>query len=75
MKIKPKYRGWKEGILTKEIINGYGQVLKKGETVRYKRYKEWDTDTNFWTGKYEYHYMNQCNNVLIRIRELLINEK
>ena len=70
MEIKPKWRGWKEGILTEDLRNGYGQELKKGSTVRYRRYLTRGSDKAH--GRYEWHYMNQSNTILIRMMELLI---
>ena len=34
--MKPKYKGWKEGVLTRHIRNAGGDRLVKGEVVRYK---------------------------------------
>jgi hypothetical protein len=71
--MKPKIRGWKEGVLTQDLRAFGGSILYKGETVRYKRYKSWN-DLHCWDGRYEYHYTNLENNCLIRSNELLINE-
>ena len=75
MEIKPKMRGWKEGILKQDLnaIGGYGH--KKGDTVRYKRYRVYDPDTMCSTNEYEWHYINQQNYNLVRTREFLIQEK
>lgn len=76
--MKPKIRGWKEGVLTKDILS-YGDSLagrkyshKKGSVVRYRRFKVYDSETNTWTGKYEWHYLDQNNYNLVRMSELFI---
>jgi len=71
MNIEPKYRGWKEGVLTKELQSLGGTTLKKGQIVRYKRYKEFN-ENGFWTHKYEWHYIDQSNYNLIRSNKLLV---
>ena len=37
--MKPKLKGWKEGVMTEDLI-GFGCKHTKGSTVRYKRYKQ-----------------------------------
>jgi hypothetical protein len=72
MEIKPKQKGWKEGVLTKDLINGYGEKFKKGQVIRYKRYKATGDDRRL--GEYEWHYTDQSNRGLIRAHELYIKE-
>lgn len=72
--IKPKWRGWKEGVLMKDLQSYGGTILKKGQIVRYKRHKEFDTENSCWTGKYEWHYLDQSNYNLIRSNKLLVKE-
>ena len=67
MKIEPKRRGWKEGVLTEEL-RSLGGTHKKGAVVRYKKHRlreikeSWDCKkqvfvarTLRWEGKYEWH--------------------
>lgn len=63
-----------KGILTKTIINGYGQKLLKGQEVIVYRRKQYDED-NYWTGKWEFHYNNKDNTILIRVEEFLLEQK
>ena len=78
MEIKPKIKGWQEGILSKDLRSVGGTVLKKGSIVRYKRYKEFDNDFHTgkleWTGKHEWHYIDQSNSNLIRGNDELLIE-
>ena len=75
MKIEPKMRGWKEGVLNRDLRAVGGHGFKKGDTVRYKRYKVYDLETMCSTNEYEWHYLNQQNKELIRTSEFLIEEK
>jgi hypothetical protein len=70
--MKPKIRGWKEGIIIEDLRSMGGFIHRKGSTVRYKRHKDYDSD-GYWTGKYEWHYLDTENYNLIRSDELLIN--
>ncbi len=72
--MKPKIRGWKEGILTEDLRSVGGTTHKKGAKVRYKKHRTYDED-NFWTGGYEYHYLDQDNYNLVRSGDLLIQSK
>lgn len=74
MEIKPKWRGWKEGVITQDLISCGGSSHKKGDTVRYKRCRRYDYEDNTWRGEFEYHYVNQQNYNLIRCSKLLIKE-
>lgn len=71
IEIKPKHKGWKEGVIKEDLNSVGGSSLKKGEIVRYKKRRVYDDDS-CWTGQYEYHYTNQQNNILIRDSKLLI---
>lgn len=73
IKIEPKQRGWKEGVICEDLKSIGGTTHKKGDIVRYKRHKEFDDD-NSWTGGFEYHYLNQQNYNLIRCSRLLVKE-
>ena len=70
--MQPKRRGWNEGILTEELRSVGGTIHKKGSTVRYKKYKEMDKN-RYWTGEYEWHYIDTNNFNLIRTDKLLIS--
>ena len=74
MEIKKKYRGWKEGILSEDLRSVGGTMHKKGSIVRYKRFKEFDTETNRWTSNYEWHYIEQSNYNLVRGNDKLLIE-
>jgi len=76
--MKKKIRGWKEGILIQDL-RSYGAAMvgkstehKKGDMVRYKRFKSFRDDT--WTGEYEWHYMDLNNYNLVRSGTLLIKD-
>jgi hypothetical protein len=71
--MKPKIRGWKEGVMKENLSSMGGFVHRKGTTVRYKRHKEYDSDS-FWTGEYQWYYLDTDNMNLIRASELLIEE-
>lgn len=71
---KRKFRGK----LKETIRNAYGSELKKGQEVVVWKKREIDIDKNdrpYWTGKYEYHYHNLENTILIRLSEFLIDEE
>lgn len=70
--IKPKIRGWKEGVITEDLMSVGGTVHRKGSIVRYKRCKTIEDDRVL--GKYEWHYLDQSNFNLIRSHELLVDE-
>lgn len=63
--MKQKLKGWKEGVLL-EDLRGFGHTHKKGDVVRYKRYKN-----NGFT-KYQYHVLDQNNYNLLRTSTLKI---
>ncbi len=69
--MKPKRRGWREGILTKDL-QGLGKGYKKGDTVRFRRYKTLPSENGFRLTEYEWHYVNTDNQNLIRTTELII---
>jgi len=71
--MKQKIRGWKEGVITQDLRSMGGFTHRKGSTVRYKRHKEYDSDS-YWTGEYQWYYVDTENNNLIRTSELLVNE-
>jgi hypothetical protein len=70
---KPKkIRGYKEGIITQDLISGYGNGFKKGDVVRYRRYKSLADADGFRTSEYEFHYLDENNQNLVRSTRLLI---
>ena len=71
MDVKPKWRGWKEGVMVEDLISVGGTKLKKGQIVRYKRHKTFD-ERGRWTNEYEWHYLDQSNYNLIRSHKLHI---
>jgi hypothetical protein len=77
--MEKKLRGWKEGIITQDLkswgsaINSSKPEHKKGDLVRYKKYKQLD-EKGIWNGEYEYHYTNLDNGCLVRTPKLLIEE-
>jgi len=70
--IKPKYKGWKEGVLKQDLIPVVGSPLKKEQIVRYRRYKVYESTSHTWFGKFEWHYMDQSNSNLIRSSDFII---
>lgn len=72
--MKPKIRGWKEGVITQDLRSMGGFTHRKGSTVRYKRHKEYDSD-GYWTGEYQWYYVDTDNYNLIRTSELLVDER
>ncbi len=71
--MKPKTRGWNQGILSQDITNVYGTKFVKGQVIRYKKIKERNLEFGTWTGNFEYHYVDENNVGLIRMSELLID--
>ena len=72
--MKPKLKGWKEGVMTEDLI-GFGCKHTKGSTVRYKRYKQLCNPKRgvFRSGDgYELHYIDLNNYNLIRSTRFLI---
>lgn len=70
---KPKkIRGYKEGIITQDLISGYGNGFKKGDVVRYRRYKTIADADGFRTAQYEFHYLDENNKNLVRSTKLII---
>ena len=69
--MRPKIRGWKEGVMSEDLV-GFGHTHKKGDTVRYKKHRTIDEDTSY--SKYEYHYIDLNNFNLIRTSKFLIEE-
>lgn len=75
--MKPKLKGWKEGILTIDMISSGDAMAgkegaKKGDLVRYKRYKNTSTEIG---GKYEYHYYDMNNKMIAVARQLFIENQ
>lgn len=70
--MKPKLRGWKEGIITRDLRSAGGGMHKKGSLVRYKRKKTIEDSDGFRLTKYEWHYLDENNYNLIRSIELTI---
>jgi hypothetical protein len=72
--MNPKMKGWKEGVLTQDICAVAGEPMHKGQTVRYRRYKQYTkSKLHRLSGEYEYHYLNEDNMNLIRSTILYIN--
>jgi len=70
--MKPLMKGWKEGVITKDLVSVGGNIHKKGSIVRYKKYLINDELKEYSSHKYEWHYLDQDNSNLIRSSELLI---
>lgn len=68
----PKIRGYKEGIITKDLISVAGTGFKKGDTVRYKKMKVHKDKDGFLLYEYEFHYLDLDNKNLVRSPELFI---
>ena len=59
--MKPKLHGWKQGILTKDLRNVGGSGHRKGDTVRYRRYKVYADKDGFKYSDHEWHYLDTNN--------------
>lgn len=70
--MKPKWKGWKEGIITEDLMAVGGTVHRKGSIVRYKRFKSIGDDK--LVSEYQWHYLDQNNFNLVRHYKLLIDE-
>lgn len=71
--MKLKIRGWKEGIMIRDLKSCGDFVHRKGDLVRYKR-KHIITPGKQWNGEYEYHYLDLNNYNLIRSTILYVEE-
>lgn len=71
--MKPKIRGWSEGIISKDLV-GFGYTHKKGSLVRYKRKKSVRDSDGFILTNYEWHYLDENNYNLIRHFERIIDD-
>lgn len=67
--MKSKLKGWKEGVLSNELRSVGGTVLKKGQTVRYRKFK---TINEVVLCPHEFHYTDTDNMNLIRCTKLYI---
>ncbi len=67
-----KIRGYKEGVLSKNLTSVGGGGHKKGDTVRYKKFKGVRQNDGFLFSDYEYHYLDTNNYNLVRTTKLLI---
>lgn len=71
--MKPKLRGWKEGVMKEDLRSaGGGHVHKKGDKVRYKKMKSIGDDR--LVSQYQWHYLDLNNYNLIRSHRLHIEE-
>ena len=70
--MKPKIRGWKEGIITKTLKSVGGTGHLKGDTVRYRRFKAYADKDGFKHSDHEWHYLDTDNYNLVRTTQLLI---
>ena len=71
--MEKKVRGWKKGIMSKDLTSAGGSIIKKGEEVIYKRIKSVRDTEGFLLTKYEWWY--QTDNTLIRTLELTIESE
>lgn len=71
-------KGWKTGVLSESITNGYDQTLFKGQTVQYKKFKSYEKEHGefrlryIWRGTYQWHYYDHARRILIRSSKLII---
>lgn len=70
--MEPKIRGWKEGIITKDLKSVGGPGHKEGDIVRYRRFKTYPDADGFKLTDYEWHYVDTNNYNLVRCTELII---
>ena len=70
--MRPKIRGWNEGIISRDLYSVGGSGFKKGDVVRYRRFKTMlDEDGHKWT-EYEWYYVDTNNYNLVRTIEKII---
>lgn len=70
--MKPKQKGWKEGIISEDLKSLGGITHKKGSLVRYKRVKTIKDKDGFKLTDYEWHYIDENNYNLVRTNKLII---
>ena len=71
--MKPKHRGWLEGIITQDLMTvGGSSGHRAGDIVRYKRIKTIPDRDGFKLTDYEWHYVDQNNFNLVRTTEIII---
>jgi len=65
------------GIMTKDLTNGYGSTIKKGEKVVCWKRRRLESNTIndklSWKGNYEYHYTGET--AFIRTSKFLIENQ
>ena len=71
-KMAKKIKGYKEGILTKNLNSVGGSGHKKGDVVRYKKMKTVRTKNDYVFSDYEFHYLDVNNYNLVRCTKLFI---
>lgn len=64
--MKDKRKGWKEGILAKEIRSVSGHSHKVGDIIRYRKYKTYETSNSSPYTSHEFHVLNTENMGLVR---------
>ena len=64
--MKPKIRGWNEGIMSENLTSVGGYTHKKGSVVRYKRKRVYPDDDGSKLWNYEWHYLDENNYNLVR---------
>jgi len=65
-----KIRGWKIGLISKDLTSAFGTTIKKGTEVHYRRQKSLSDDFGYKLTDYEWHYKTE--NQFIRSSELII---
>ena len=74
--METKRRGWKEGIMTKDLAGFNGNTIHtKGSLVRYRKIRSVPDADGFKHSEFEWHYLDQNNFNLVRTREFLIEDK
>ena len=70
--MKPKIRGYQEGVLDEEIRSVGGGKHRKGDVVRWRKYKVYPDKDGYKFSDYEYHVLDIDNYNLIRTTRLKI---
>lgn len=70
---KPKWHGWKEGVMGRTLRSFGDSRHKAGDRVRYRKYKSYPDKDGYKHSDYEYHVVNLDNCELIRTTNLMID--
>ena len=71
--MEKKLKGWKEGIIGRDLKSMGGSKHSTGSTVRYRTYKSYPSDGGYRYSFREYHVIDTNNQNLIRTTTLMID--